>query len=104
MSKVKKAIVGIVALVSALQSDAGTNSYQATPTYKVAASDTLSDRLKDFKKEFRVQYILREQQLTSYARKFEINGKKFIEYYLVIPNVIKAKEGLILPIADETRR
>lgn len=65
-------------------------------------AQSLYDKVKDLKKsELKSQYILKEDQLLSYAREFEIEGKSFIEYYIVVPRPIRMNNNIVIPIGEK---
>ena len=70
-------------------------------------AQTLQNKVKNYLAEGRinqqpqVQYILRENRVSSLAKRYEIDGKMFEEFYMIYPMQFRHPLGISVPISDK---
>ena len=98
--KAKKTLATLVTMLAlALPTQLKTQSNPKTLDKLVAKYVNIGN----IKPEYLVsQYILREPPLpSSYVRRYELDGKMFEEFYMIIPMQFKHPLGISVPITDK---
>ena len=70
-------------------------------------AQTLYDKIKNhlaegrIKQQPQIQYILRENIITSLVKRYEIDGKMFEEFYMIYPMQFRHPLGVSMPVGDK---
>ena|SRR3990167_3841390 len=70
-------------------------------------AQTLQDKLKNhlaegrIKQQPEVQYILRENRVSSFVKRYELDGKMFEEFYMIYPMQFRHPLGVSIPVGDK---